>query len=69
VDPNRTYIWVSNDFMAKGGDGYTVFLKSGETLNSSLLLSWVVTEAVKYVADQGIPIAPYTDGRIRITGK
>jgi len=62
VDPNRVYRFVTNDFILGGGDGYEVMKRAGERYNSSLLLSYIVTE---YIRAQKI-IHPALDGRLII---
>jgi 5'-nucleotidase/UDP-sugar diphosphatase len=63
VDPNRVYRFVTNDYLLRGGDGYTVLTQSKEPFNTSLLLSYVFIEWIK--ASNGV-IAPATDGRITV---
>ncbi|MCR5605312.1 MAG: 5'-nucleotidase C-terminal domain-containing protein [Treponema sp.] len=65
IDPNRTYRFATNDYMAKGGDGYVVFTKSIDTYNSSMLLSDVFIEYAKTIKDS---VTPTTDGRITVIG-
>ena len=65
VDPKRTYRFCTNDYLVGGGDGYTVLKKSKDPFNTSLLLSYVVTEFIK--AQDGV-IRPETDGRMRVIG-
>jgi len=63
VDPQRTYRFCTNDYILGGGDGYEVMKKAVDPFNTSLLLSYVVTE---YIRAQGA-ITPETDGRLVIT--
>ena len=65
IDPARTYKIATNDYLAKGGDGYEVFKSATEIFNTSMLLSDVV---INYVQKLPQPIAPQTDGRIQIIG-
>ncbi|MDR0472295.1 MAG: 5'-nucleotidase C-terminal domain-containing protein [Treponema sp.] len=65
VDPERLYRLCTNDYLLGGGDGYEVMKKAIEPFNTSLLLSYVVTEYIK--AQEG-PVQPGTDGRLNITG-
>jgi len=65
VDPNKTYRLCTNDYILGGGDGYEVMKKATDPLNTSILLSYVVTEYIK--AQKG-PIKPVTDGRLNIVG-
>ncbi|MCL2092656.1 MAG: 5'-nucleotidase C-terminal domain-containing protein [Treponema sp.] len=65
VDPNRTYRFVTNDFLLGGGDGYTILTRATNQYNAQLLLSYVVIE---YIASRGGTITPATDGRMVVTG-
>lgn len=65
IDPNRTYRFATNDYLAGGGDGYTVLTKSIDTYNTSMLLSTVV---IDYAQSLQGAITPTTDGRIRVVG-
>jgi 5'-nucleotidase/UDP-sugar diphosphatase len=65
VDPDRTYRFCTNDYLLGGGDGYTALTKSEDPLNTSLLLSYVVTEYIKAL---GGVISPSLDGRLTIIG-
>ena len=65
VDPDRTYRFCTNDYILGGGDGYEVMKKAVEPFNTSLLLSYVVTEYIR--AHKG-PIVPVTDGRLTVLG-
>jgi len=65
VDPGRIYRLCTNDYILGGGDGYVVMLNATDTFNTSLLLSYVVTE---YIKAQGRTISPVTDGRMTIIG-
>ena len=65
VDKNRTYRIATNDYMAKGGDGYTVLKTSIDTYNTSMLISTVVME---YAQRQQGSLTPATDGRITLVG-
>jgi 5'-nucleotidase/UDP-sugar diphosphatase len=65
VDPARTYRFCTNDYILGGGDGYEVMVNVSDTFNTSLLLSYVVTE---YIRAHGGVISPVTDGRLTVTG-
>lgn len=65
IDESRTYRIATNDYMAKGGDGYTVFTTSIDTYNTSMLISTVVIE---YAATLKNAVTPTTDGRIKVIG-
>jgi len=65
VDPNKTYRLCTNDYILGGGDGYEIMKKASDPFNTSILLSYVVTEYIK--AQKG-PIKPVTDGRLNVIG-
>ena len=65
VDPERTYRLCTNDYILGGGDGYEVMKNADDPFNTSLLLSYVVTEYIK--AHEGA-ISPVVDGRLSIIG-
>jgi 5'-nucleotidase/UDP-sugar diphosphatase len=65
VDPNRTYRLCTNDYILGGGDGYEVMKKANDPFNTSLLLSYVVTE---YIKSQKNAVQPVTDGRLNVIG-
>jgi len=65
VDPDKVYRFCTNDYILGGGDGYTPMLNASDRFNTSLLLSYVVTE---YFRAQGGEINPATDGRLTILG-
>jgi len=65
VDPNRTYRLCTNDYILGGGDGYEVMKKASDPFNTSILLSYVVTE---YIKAQNDPVQPVTDGRLTVIG-
>ena len=65
IDPNKIYRVCTNDYILSGGDGYVVVRdKAQNPFNTSLLLSFVVSE---YVKDQKT-ITPVLDGRMTIIG-
>jgi 5'-nucleotidase/UDP-sugar diphosphatase len=65
VDPNETYRLCTNDYLLGGGDGYEVMKKASDPFNTSLLLSFVVSE---YIKAQGKPLVPALDGRLKVEG-
>ncbi len=65
IDPQKTYKLATNDFMAKGGDGYEVLLNAVDKFNTSMLISNVV---IDYAASLEDAITPSTDGRITVIG-
>jgi len=64
VDANRIYRLCTNDYILGGGDGYTPMLTATDRFNTSILLSYVVTEYIK----ANKTIKPVTDGRMTILG-
>jgi len=65
VDPDRIYRFCTNDYILGGGDGYVVMKNAVDPFNTSLLLSYVVTE---YIKAQNGPISPALDGRLNVIG-
>ena len=65
IDPEREYRIATNDFMAKGGDGYEVLLNAVDKFNTAMLISNMV---IDYAASLGEPVSPETDGRITVIG-
>jgi 5'-nucleotidase/UDP-sugar diphosphatase len=64
IDPAKTYTIVTNDYTARGGDGYTMLLTK-DALNSSMLLSDVV---IDYAQTLPQPVAPQTNGTVMVNG-
>jgi len=63
LDPEETYMVVSNNFMRQGGDGYSVFETEGQNAyDYGPGLEDVVAE---YLGKLG-PVTPGTDGRVTI---
>jgi 5'-nucleotidase len=61
IDPGTTYKVVSNDFMRRGGDGYTVFQdKAINPYDAGAPLDVVMEDYIKANA----PIKPIVEGRI-----
>lgn len=65
IDPNRVYRMATNDYLAGGGDGYTVLTRNNDSFNTSMLLSDVV---IDYVQTLSQPVAPVLDGRLTVVG-
>lgn len=63
VDPKKTYKFATNDYVAKGGDGYEVLKSSSDTYNTSMLLSSAVIEYAQKLGKGAI--TPIIDGRIK----
>jgi 5'-nucleotidase len=61
VDPEKTYLVVTNDYVRNGGDGYTVF--AGDDKNAYDYGPDLADVLAEYLAAKG-PYTPYTDGRI-----
>ena len=62
IDPDETYLVVSNNYMRTGGDGYTAFAeKATDAYDFGPGLDEVLAD---YLARDNIPYEPYTDGRI-----
>ncbi|WP_414472041.1 bifunctional metallophosphatase/5'-nucleotidase [Microvirga sp. M2] len=62
LDPARTYKLATNDFMARGGDGYRTFIdaKSLIDVSASQLMA---SQVIDYVAKAG-KVAPKVEGRV-----
>ena len=62
IDPEATYGIVSNDFVRRGGDGFTLFADNAiNPYDFGPPLEQVLAD---YIAKQGGEYTPYTDGRI-----
>ncbi len=60
IDPAKTYLIVTNNYMRNGGDGYRMFREGANAYDFGPGLEVVVAD---YLAAQG-PYQPFTDGRI-----
>ena len=60
IDPEATYMAVSNNYVRNGGDGYEMFEDAANAYDFGPDLADVLAE---YMAENG-PVTPYTDGRI-----
>jgi len=65
VDTTRTYRIAVNNYLAEGGDGYTVLTRSVDTFNTSMLMSDIVIE---YAQSLTGPVSSETSGRITVVG-
>lgn len=67
LDPGATYAVATNDFMARGGDGYVALRKGDQvvTARDGKLLATVVAD---WIAAAGT-VSPKPDGRITLTGR
>lgn len=64
VDPNKMYRLCTNDYVLGGGDGYVAMKNAQDPFNTSLLLSFVVSEYIKAQKT----ISPSLDGRLTVIG-
>mgnify|MGYP002624456174 CR=1 FL=1 len=62
LDPAASYTVATNDFVAKGGDGYTVFTQ-GKTLIDPAAAKYMATMVMDFVAAAG-EVAPKVEGRV-----
>jgi 5'-nucleotidase len=62
IDPEATYLAVTNDYVRRGGDGYRMFEDAPDAYDYGPGLETVVAE---YLAGLGEPYQPYLDGRIQ----
>jgi 5'-nucleotidase len=61
LDPEATYGVVSNNFMRRGGDGYSMF--AADAMNAYDFGPGLEQVVADYLAENS-PYTPYTDGRI-----
>ncbi len=64
IDPDATYLTVTNNFVRNGGDGYAMF--AGDGKNAYDFGPDLADVAAEYLAANA-PYQPYTDGRIART--
>ena len=62
LDPLATYTVATNDFLAKGGDGYMVFTEA-KTLIDAAAAQYMATMVMDFVAAAG-EVAPKVEGRV-----
>ncbi|WP_210496726.1 bifunctional metallophosphatase/5'-nucleotidase [Microvirga antarctica] len=62
LDPAKTYKLATNDFMARGGDGYRAFI-DGKQLVDVAASQLMATQVIDYVSKAG-KIAPKVEGRV-----
>lgn len=62
LEDGKTYTLATNDFMAAGGDGYTVF-KSGKPLINAIDAKLMASAVIDYIAAKK-EIAPKVEGRV-----
>jgi 5'-nucleotidase/UDP-sugar diphosphatase len=66
LDTSRTYKIATNSYLAAGGDGYRIFLKTIDAYDSSMFQRDVLIEYIEYLGGR---IKPQTLDRIKILGK
>lgn len=64
LDPGRTYSVATNDFMARGGDGYAVLARGRNLIDPAAALL-MASQVIDYIA-QRAEVAPTVEGRITI---
>lgn len=62
LDPDKTYVAATNNYVRNGGDGYAMF--AGDDKNAYDYGPGLEFVLADYIAKQGGSITPYTDGRI-----
>jgi 5'-nucleotidase / UDP-sugar diphosphatase len=62
LDPVGTYVLATNDYMARGGDGYSAF-KQGKQLVDAMSATLMASQVIDYIAAKG-EVAPKVEGRI-----
>ena len=63
LDRNKTYRIVTNNFMATGGDGYSVFTKGTHRYDTGLLMADALMDYIKAYS----PVNPQVEGRITVS--
>jgi 2',3'-cyclic-nucleotide 2'-phosphodiesterase (5'-nucleotidase family) len=63
LDEGKTYTMATNDFVARGGDGYTAFV-GAPNLIDAIDAQLMASQVIDYVAEAGT-IAPKVEGRIK----
>lgn len=62
LDPEATYTLATNDFVARGGDGYAVFKETVQMIDATSA-RFMAAMVMEFVAAAG-EVAPKTDGRV-----
>ncbi|WP_171177535.1 bifunctional UDP-sugar hydrolase/5'-nucleotidase [Ruegeria sp. HKCCA4633] len=62
IDPNKTYLVVTNNYVRNGGDGYSMF--EGDDKNAYDFGPDLADVTAEYLAENA-PYQPYLDGRIK----
>ena len=65
LDPSATYTLATNDFVARGGDGYASFVDA-EMLIDPMGARYMAAQVMEYISDRGT-VAPKVEGRIVTT--
>ena len=63
IDLDATYTVATNDYMAGGGDGYSMFAESSSTLLDADDTDLVASAVIEHIVDKG-SVAPAIEGRI-----
>jgi 2',3'-cyclic-nucleotide 2'-phosphodiesterase (5'-nucleotidase family) len=63
LDPTRIYTVATNDFLARGGDGYSVLARGKQLIDPAAALL-MASQVIDYVAQRS-EVAPTVEGRIR----
>lgn len=62
IDPGKTYTVATNDFLARGGDAYSMF-KSAKNLIDAASARLMATQVIDYISAKGT-VSPKVEGRI-----
>lgn len=62
IDPQRKYTLATNDYMASGGDGYTVFIGAKNLIDAAASIL-MASQVIDYVAQRN-EVSPTVDGRM-----
>lgn len=69
IDLDKTYLVATNDFMATGGDGFTMFKEGKNMVNTYVTVRDEILEYVKAETAAGRAINPAVEGRITKVGQ
>jgi 2',3'-cyclic-nucleotide 2'-phosphodiesterase (5'-nucleotidase family) len=64
LDPGATYTLATNDFMARGGDGYTMFVDAKQLVDLAAA-QLMASQVIDYIAAAGT-VSPAVEGRITL---
>ncbi len=62
LDPAKTYLLATNDFLARAGDGYEMFTKA-KLLIDPLAGQYMAGQVIEYIEKKG-SVAPKVEGRL-----